>query len=67
MTKQDQGLAGHSALSQVQWMGTATTQPVWDAMAEDCLSFLTQHHHPFLPLLMVQVHESVQAGQGSRE
>ena len=49
MTKQDKGPEGHSALSQVQLMGTATTQAVGDAMAKDHLSFLPQHHHPFLP------------------
>lgn len=51
MTKQDKGLAGHSALSQVQLSGTVTTQAAGDAMAEDHLSFLPQHHHPFLPLV----------------
>lgn len=52
MTKQEKCLAGHSALSQVQLTGTAMTQATGDAMAEDHLSFLPQHHHLFLPLVM---------------
>lgn len=51
VTKQNGSLAGHSALSQVQLTGTATTQASGDAMAEDHLSFLPHLHHPFLSLV----------------
>lgn len=52
MTKQDRGLAGQPALSQLQLMGTATMQAVGDVMSEHHLSLLPHHHHPFLPPLM---------------
>lgn len=41
----------HPALSQLQLMGTATMQAVGDVIAEDHLSLLPHHHHPFLPLI----------------
>lgn len=44
--------AGRTPSPELQLMGTATMQAIGHVMAEDHLSLLPHHHHPFLPLVM---------------